>query len=71
MAKVQLRKNEDFNQLLRRFKRAVDEEKIIQEARERQTYEKPTMKRKLAKKAAVRRHQRKVDAEKARHSRKY
>lgn len=71
MAKVQLRKNEDFNQLLRRFKRAVDEEKIIPEARERQYYEKPTMKRKLERKAAVRRHQRKVEAERDRTKRKY
>lgn len=71
MAKVQARKNEDFNQLLRRFKRAVDEEKIIQEVRDRKHFEKPSMVKKLANKAATRRHQRKVETEKARYSRKY
>lgn len=71
MAKVQIRGREDFNQLLRRFKRSVDEEKIIQEVRDRQHYEKPSMVKKLAKKSATRRHQRKIAIENGRFSRLY
>ena len=39
MAKVQNRKNENFEKLLRRFKRACDDDKIIFEARKREFFE--------------------------------
>lgn len=71
MAKVTLRGRENFEQMLRRFKRAVDEEKIIPEVRERQTFEKPSMKRKIEKAAAQKRHKRKLDQEISERTRKY
>lgn len=71
MAKVTLRGRENFEQMLRRFKRAVDEEKIIPEVRGRQHFEKPSMKRKLEKSAAVKRHKRKIESERSERERKY
>lgn len=72
MAKVQQKnKYESFDQMFRRFKRLVDEEKIIQEARERKHYEKPSVRRKLEKAAACKRHQRKVQTEKNARLRQY
>ncbi len=72
MAKVQQKnKYENFEQMLRRFKRAVDEEKIIQEVRDRKHFEKPSVTRKLNKAAARKRHLRKVQAEKNLRLRQY
>lgn len=44
-------RNGDFNGALRRFKKKVQEEGIIQEVRERQAYVKPSERRKKAKAA--------------------
>ncbi len=71
MAKVTLRGRENFEQMLRRFKRAVDEEKIIPEVRSRQHFEKPSMQRKLDKSAAAKRHKRKLEQERSVRERKY
>lgn len=49
---------------LRKFKKKVAEDGKLQTLRERETYEKPTTKRKRAKAAAVRRWQKKVQSEK-------
>jgi small subunit ribosomal protein S21 len=49
-------KNGDFNRALRKFKKMVQEDGILQELREREYYEKPTTKRKRAKAAARARH---------------
>jgi len=47
--------DERFDYMLRRFKKAVDKANTIGEARDRQTYEKPSLKRKRAKAAAKKR----------------
>lgn len=49
-------RNGDINGAMRRFKKIVQEENIIQEVRERQEFEKPSIKRKRAKAAARSRH---------------
>lgn len=49
---------------LRKFKKKVADDGKLQELRERETYEKPTTKRKRAKAAAKRRWQKKVQSEK-------
>lgn len=48
----------DFMKALRKFKRKVNESGIIQEYRDRQYYEKPSDKKRKAKKQAIRRQQR-------------
>ena len=53
-------RNGDINGALRRFKKKVQEEGIIQEVRERQEYTKPSIKRKRAKAAARARHLKKI-----------
>jgi len=40
---------DNFEQTLRKFKNKVNDSNLLQEVRERQTYEKPTTKRKVAK----------------------
>ena len=45
-------RNGDVNFALRKFKKKVQEDGILQELREREFYEKPSLKRKKAKKAA-------------------
>lgn len=49
--KVEVR-NGDFNYALRKFKKKVQEDGILQELRQREFYEKPSLKRKKAKAAA-------------------
>ena len=44
-------RNGDFNFALRKFKKKVAEDGILQELRERQQFEKPSLKRKKAKAA--------------------
>lgn len=51
---------ESFESLMRRFKRAVEKDGIIQEVRDREHYEKPSMVRKRAHAAAKKRNQRKT-----------
>ena len=63
MAKVSLKNNyEKFDQLLRRFKKECDNDKIVLESRSREFFEKPTTKRKKAKKSAIKREQKKLAA---------
>jgi len=49
-------RNGDVNKALRRFKKMVQEDGLLQEVREREHYEKPTTVRKRAKAAARARH---------------
>ena len=57
---VQVRGNspQDFAKALRKFKRKVNESGVIQDYRDKQYYEKPSDKKRKAKKAAIRRQQR-------------
>ena len=56
MPKVSLKhKNESFEALLRRFKRVVEKADIIKEVRKRECFEKPSVHRKRAKAAAIKR----------------
>ena len=48
-------KNESFEQLMRRFKRVVEKADIIKEIRKRECFEKPSVHRKRAKAAAIKR----------------
>ena len=48
----------EFMKALRKFKRKVNESGVIQDYRDKQYYEKPSDKRRKAKKAAIRRQQR-------------
>ena len=45
-------RNGDFNYALRKFKKKVQEDGILQELRQREFFEKPSLKRKKAKAAA-------------------
>jgi len=63
MPKVKLRNDrERFDQLLRRFKKSVDNDGLLQDIREREAFEKPTTKRKRAKAAAKKRWKKKLAA---------
>lgn len=50
-----LKPRESFESLMRRFKRNVEKSDMIKELRERECFEKPSMKRKRKKSAAVKR----------------
>lgn len=54
-------RNGDFNYALRKFKKKVQEDGILQELREREFYTKPSLKRKKAKAAARARWLKKLD----------
>ncbi len=58
MPGVIAKKNESFEKLMRRFKRAVDKDDLINELRKREFYEKPTQKRKRQRAAAIKRWER-------------
>lgn len=60
MPSVEAKKNEPFEKLMRRFKRAVEKDGLLDELREREFYEKPTTTRKRAAAAARKRWQRKL-----------
>lgn len=47
MAKTVVRENETLDEALRRFKRQVNKSGVLQEARKREFYLKPGLKRKL------------------------
>jgi small subunit ribosomal protein S21 len=49
---VTVKESENFNSLMRRFKKKVQENKILETLREKEFYEKPTTQRKKAKAAA-------------------
>ena len=54
----------EFMKALRKFKRKVNESGIIQDYRDKQYYEKPSDKKRKAKKQAVRRQQRAMQEQK-------
>lgn len=56
---------ESFESIFKRWKGAVEKEGTLQQLRNREYYEKPSVTRKRAKAAAIKRHQRKVEEEKA------
>ncbi|MCX5711582.1 MAG: 30S ribosomal protein S21 [Candidatus Omnitrophica bacterium] len=45
MPQVEVRKDESFESALRRFKRAIEQEGILKEVRQRKHYEKPSERR--------------------------
>ncbi|KRN31684.1 30S ribosomal protein S21 [Weissella halotolerans] len=55
MAKTIVRKNESLDDALRRFKRGVSKDGILQEFRKREYYIKPSVQRKLKSEAARKR----------------
>jgi len=55
--------HDNVEKALRKFKKKVAESGLLQNLRERKTYEKPTTRRKKAKAAARRRWKKKLDAE--------
>lgn len=57
-------KGSDFNRALRKFKKKIQEDGILQELRNREFYEKPSMVRKKAKAAARARWLKKVAKQK-------
>lgn len=59
MPGVIAKKNESFERLMNRFKRAVEKDDVINELRKREFYEKPTSQRKREKAAARKRWERK------------
>lgn len=52
--------NDNVEKALRKFKKKVAESGLLQDLRERETYEKPTLRRKKAKAAAKRRWKKKL-----------
>ncbi len=50
--------NEKFEAIMRRFKRAVEKDGVLQTYREREFYIKPSLARRRAKQAAILRHKR-------------
>ena len=54
MAQVDSREDEDIERVLRRFKRQVKDERILNDVRSKEVYEKPTEKRKRVKNDQVR-----------------
>lgn len=56
MAEVRARPNESIDQLLKRFKKEVENSGILKELRKREYYEKPSVKRKREAAAARKRH---------------
>ena len=71
MPTVQVRQNEPFDLILRRFRRTCERAGIFSESRRRQAYEKPTTIRKRDSDAAVRREMKRVNRQRARHRRLY
>lgn len=55
MSKTVVRKNESLDDALRRFKRTVSKTGTLQEARKREFYEKPSVRRKKKSEAARKR----------------
>ncbi len=55
MSKTTVRKNESLDDALRRFKRDVSKTGTLQEARKREYYDKPSIKRKKKSEAARKR----------------
>lgn len=58
MAEIRIKKDEPFEQALRRFKRQCQRSGILSEARKREHYEKPSVRRKRKSEAARKRRSR-------------
>ncbi|WP_425446115.1 30S ribosomal protein S21 [Dethiothermospora halolimnae] len=58
MAEIKVKDNESLEQALRRFKRQCSRAGILSEARKREHYEKPSVKRKKKSEAARRKNKR-------------
>ena len=71
MPSVQVRQNEPFDVILRRFRRVCERAGVFTESGRRQSYEKPTTIRKRDNDAAVRREMKRVSRQRARHRRLY
>jgi small subunit ribosomal protein S21 len=64
MPKIELRKGEDLERALRKFKTKLRHEGIIDEIKKRESYEKPSQRKRRELEEAVRReHRRKRDAD--------
>lgn len=57
---------ESFEKLFRRWKRLVEKDGTLQTYREKEFYEKPSLRRKKAKQAAIKRHKRALADERSR-----
>jgi small subunit ribosomal protein S21 len=60
---ITVRDGENVNQMLRRFKRKVEDAKILDDLRKKEFYEKPTTERKRKKGAAKARWRKKLEKE--------
>jgi small subunit ribosomal protein S21 len=60
MTSVRIKEGEHFEGALRRFKKIVEKAGILTELRKREFYEKPSVKRKRKRLAAIKRSQRKT-----------
>ena len=63
MAYAEARDNEDIEKILRRFKRQVKDENILQDLREREVYEKPSEHRKKEQRERERQNHRRMRLE--------
>ncbi|MDR2428744.1 MAG: 30S ribosomal protein S21 [Candidatus Margulisbacteria bacterium] len=63
MAYAEARDNEDIEKVLRRFKRQVKDENILQDLREREMYEKPSELRKKEQRERERQNHRRMRLE--------
>jgi small subunit ribosomal protein S21 len=57
MVMVVVRKGESLDQAIRRFKKKVDDDGVIKEFRERRYFVKPSVKKRLKRKEAIRKSQ--------------
>jgi small subunit ribosomal protein S21 len=57
---VVIKENENINQVLRRFKKKIEESGVLDVLRKKESYEKPTTERKRKKSAAVSRWRKKL-----------
>lgn len=71
MPAVRVKDNEPFEVALRRFKRTCEKAGVLTDVRKREFFEKPSQVRKRKHAAAVKRHQKKLSREDARHVRMY
>lgn len=55
MSQIKIKENESLDSALKRFKRQTSRDGVIQEARKREHYEKPSVKRKRKSEAARKR----------------
>jgi small subunit ribosomal protein S21 len=60
---VTVREGENINQALRRFKRKIEDSKLLDDLRAKEFYEKPTTARKRAKGAAKARWKKKLESQ--------